>query len=802
MDKKIIPLDTGWRFRLGDAQDTWYGGFDDEDFRPVTIPHDWAVEAPFSPDNSSGTGYLPGGIGWYRLRFTVPDELREKRLRITFDGVCGRAQVWLNSYHLGGHVYSYTPFSFDVTDLVRFENRENVLCLRAAHEDVDDSRWYTGSGLTRRVFLTAEEPLHAAENGVWLETLSIDGNRTDVAIHIDLQNDSPDPAAAGITALLRMPDGSSVLSIRDCLTVDPWEKSPVTLTGCVCGARLWDVDDPFLYTQEIWADVCDSHYLLDRQTVGLRTAQFSPDNGFILNGKQMKLKGVCLHHDGGCLGAAVPAEVWQRRLLTLQGCGCNAIRCSHNPHAPELYDLCDRLGILVMDEAFDEWENPKNKWTHGHNVYPPCHHGYAEDFPEWHERDLRAMVRRDRRHPSVILYSLGNEIDYPNDPYCSPLFSEMTGNNDASKPASERLYDPEKPDIRRLMPIAGELAAIAQSEDNSRPAIMALAFPELSVRLGILDILDGAGYNYKEHLYDRDHAEHPDVPLLGSETGHSWDAWLATRDRPFVAGQFLWTGVDYLGEARGWPVHGSGAGLLDLAGFAKERYWFRRSVWSSEPLVSAWVRAGHTPPARRWNYTYGEPVEVWCSASTPRVQLSLNGTVVGEAEESDRRDGRFVFSIPYAPGVLCVKGLDRSRCVLCEDKLETDGPSERCQLSLWEGTDAVTGRSFAERSAEPGYTYQLELELLDADGRHSFDDKLISVAVDGPGELQGMENGDLADNTAYSVPERRTSGGRLIVYIRRTGSGDVNVQFHSGALEPAGMVLGNPGSSRSQNEPF
>ena len=299
----------------------------------------------------------------------------------------------------------------------------------------------------------------------------------------------------------------------------------------------------------------------------------------------MKLKGVCIHHDAGSLGAAVPREVLQRRLEGLKEMGCNAIRTSHNPHAPELYELCDAMGFLVLDEAFDEWEGCKNKWSTGHNVYPPRHQGYYEDFPEWHDQDLRMMVRRDRNHPSVIMWSIGNEIDYPNDPYCHPRFTEMTGNNDANKPAAERQYNPDKPNMERITVLAEELVRIVKEEDATRPVTVAAAFPELSTYLGFVDHVDVIGYNYKEQFYEADHKRFPDRPMLGTENSHHARAWQVVEDLDYVCGQFLWTGIDYLGEAHGWPIHGSGAGFLTTAGLKKDEFYERQKLWTGSAKV-------------------------------------------------------------------------------------------------------------------------------------------------------------------------------------------------------------------------
>jgi beta-galactosidase/beta-glucuronidase len=364
--------------------------------------------------------------------------------------------------------------------------------------------------------------------------------------------------------------------------VIPAGSSKVIVTkGTINDPALWSVENPNLYrlTTRIDAVSKDGCHYFDSydQRVGIRKIQFDADKGFFLNDKPLKLKGVCVHHDAGCLGAAVPPEVWLRRLNYLKDMGCNAIRMSHNPHMPQVYDLCDALGFLVMDEAFDEWEGAKNKWSVGHNVYPPKHQGYFEDFPEWHERDLADLIKRDRNHPSIIMWSIGNEIDYPNDPYCHPMFTSMTGNNDNNKPKAERQYNPDKPNAERLSVIAAKLTRIVKACDTTRPVTAAAAFPELSAKIGFIDSFDVVGYNYKEQYYEDDHRNFPDKPFLGSENSHSYQAWKAVRDQEFISAQFLWTGIDYLGEAHGWPIHGSGAGVLSTAGFPKVSYYRRKS---------------------------------------------------------------------------------------------------------------------------------------------------------------------------------------------------------------------------------
>ena len=472
--------------------------------------------------------------------------------------------------------------------------------------------------------------------------------------------------------------------------------------------------------------------------------------------------------------------------------GCNAIRTSHNPHMPELYDLCDRLGFLMMGEAFDEWENAKNKWSTGHNVYPPRHQGYFEDFPQWHEKDLAAMILRDRNHPSVILWSIGNEIDYPNDPYCHPLFSEMTGNNDANKPAAERQYSPDKPNMERLAPIARHLAKIVRRYDTTRPVTLAAAFPELSSRLHYFDALDVVGYNYKEHLYEEDHRRFPSLPILGSENGHGLKEWKAVTENDYISGQFLWTGIDYLGEAHGWPIHGSSAGLLTLAGFPKNRYYRRQSFWLDAPVLHL-STARYTGDATEylhasdcWNYEDGEQILVRCYTNLPSAELFVNGRSLGK-QEGLNEEGSMDWIVPFEAGELRVEGYPTGTAGEGDAEpvtflLNTTGEPERLLLNRWAPPEMPASMT--------GYVEQIEILLADHDGNAAVHrDVPVTVSVSGPGVLLGLENGNLADNTSYSEPVRSTLDGRLIAYVRRTGAGNVLVNVHAEGCEEASIQL-------------
>lgn len=737
-----LSLNKDWLFYDGDDNEAYYMGFDDRAWRRVMLPHDWAVGYPFDQKYASGTGYLPGGVGWYRKHFSLSEQDVQRRVILQFDGVYGHTRVWINSNYLGENAYGYAPFWFDISAYVR--PGENVIAVRVEHEEVADSRWYTGSGIYRDVSLCIRDCNGFTEDSVFLSTQSLDttGNATlrlqfqtfgaDKVV-LRLLADTKEAASAGMDAA----SGSGTLVVTD--------------------AILWSPDRPFLYEARIEAYKNDTIIDVVSFPFGIRTLRFDADQGFFLNGVPTLLKGVCIHHDAGALGAAVPAQVWERRLLTLKKAGCNAIRTAHNPPSKHLLDLCDRLGLLVMDEAFDEWEGCKNKWWQGHNVYPPKHYGYATDFPLWHEHDLSAMVRRDRNHPCVILWSIGNEIDYPNDPYVTPLFDEVLGNNDNGKPERARRYDNKKPDAGRLAVVAKELSAIVHTLDDTRPVLSAMSFPELSTRTGFSDALDVFGYNYREQFYDEDHLRFPQKPILGSENGHDPTVWQIVLDRPFIGGQFLWTGIDFLGECRGWPVRISQAGLLDLCGYPKPLYYQRMALWTTQPFVKIAVGKGTMEQSSPWKDTFlydaapGETVCVCVYTNTPKVSLYLNGRCLGTKHLSSQDACRLLWSFPFEKGTLTAKA---------------DGVSD--SLTTPELPVCISLQQYKPCLSTNDGIVQVQVALLDEAGIIcGGSDREIRYQLHGDGVILGIENGKPDDLTPYAADYRHTYYGQSIVYVRK-----------------------------------
>lgn len=732
---KITTINKNWKFYLGDVPDADYMGYDDNAWRNVTIPHDWSVEHPFDKSHASGTGYLPGGTAWYRKHFMLPDDIKGKRVRITFGGVYNHARVWINSNYLGSRAYGYSTFTFDVSEFVRAG--ENVISVRVDHDRVADSRWFTGSGIYRDVTLEITEKECFETDGVFVSTKDVsEGNA-----HLNIEYKTVDCDETEF--VIEAADGRHIAA---CGCTGEYGEIEVTVPD----AELWSPDSPYMYTLQCHAFKDGKISDVISIPFGIRTIEFDPNKGFFLNGVNMKLKGVCVHHDAGALGAAVPDAVWERRLKKFKAAGCNALRTAHNPPDSNLLDLCDKLGLLVMDEAFDEWEGAKNKWWQGHNVYPPKRFGYAEDFPLWHKADLEGMVLRDRNHPGVILWSIGNEIDYPNDPYVTPLFDEVLGNNDSGKPKEERRYDDKKPDARRLTTIARELVDIVHNVDSTRPVLSAMSFPELFTRTGFADVLDVWGYNYRERFYEEDHKRFPDRVIFGSENGHDPAAWYAVTDNDYICGQFLWTGIDFLGECRGWPLRISQAGMLDLCGNEKPLYYRRKAFWTDKPFVKIAVSKGEKENTHVWTDSFiyngesGEKMQISCYTNAKKAELLLNGKSLGEKEAGD--DCRITWEVAFEPGVLT------ARADGAEDKLCTPGAVEKIDFNLYENDSDIT---------------QVEVSLLDKNGNISADDEVIYYQLLGDGEILGIENGKPDDLTCYKEKYRSTYGGKAIVYIRK-----------------------------------
>lgn len=791
---KASKFNDNWLFVLQD--DSLFSGVnaDDSKWQRRTLPHDWSIEGQLSPTLASCTGYLPGGIGWYRKHFKMSaTELsnEDRALKfIYFEGVYNRSEVYLNGHLLGKRPSGYASFMYEMTPYLK--EGENVFALRVDHSRYADSRWYTGSGIYRDVWMVESPKCHLAQWGTGYKALKI--GKGSASVQVDIQVDNVESAKSGLVVKVEMlsADGKVVAKGQSAVSA---QKNKATMKLNVANPHVWNLDDPYLY--EIRTSLVEGGKVIDgnEMKAGLRTLQFTPNHGFALNGKNMKVKGVCLHHDAGVLGAVVPEQVWERRLIKLKEIGVNAIRCAHNPQSPVLYDLCDRLGLMMMDEASDEWEFPKRKWVEGWNVGTPSYDGTFDFFEEWIDRDVTDMVRRDRNHPSIILWSIGNEVDYPNDPYSHPV---LDGGNAVINQPMFGGYDPKRPNAERIGKIAKRLAACVRSIDDSRPVTGALAGVVMSNQTEYPEAVDVVGYNYTENRYDEDHKTYPKRVIYGSENGVGYDAWCAVRDKEFIFGQFIWTGTDYLGESGRWPSRGLNTGLLDFGSFAKPRGHFRASLWCTEPVCyigtyPAVARRGRnggegTIPVSAealdtWNYENGQTIRVVCYTNSPQARLTLNGNIVGEAKAKDPKNGIIYWDIPYAEGTLTAIGMSNDgkdeATYTIHSNLRPCSIRARFDNQNINGTDATAADSKAN-----GLNHLL-IEVVDDNGNVvRLADNNITCRIEGPARLLGLEGSDNTDMGNYRDNQQRVYNGRLLAYIaNQSRSGKVTIHLSSPLLK-------------------
>lgn len=768
----------GWLFLLEDDSAAVRIDYDDSRWRRLDLPHDWSIEGQLSPDLASCTGYLPGGIGWYRKHFQVTDDAA--RHYIYFEGVYNRSEVYLNGHLLGKRPNGYISFMYDMTPYLREGN--NVLAVRVDHSRSADSRWYTGSGIYRDVWMVSAPDIHFAQWGIGWRATSLTDRRATIVVDVEVEKHVEATGRLEVKAVLLDAEGRQVAQASGRVTDGKVGLFKQTMTLRVNRPKRWDLDTPYLYTlkTELFAD--DKRLDGSETKVGLRTLEFDPNKGFALNGRWMKVKGVCLHHDAGVLGAVVPPEVWERRLKNIKEyLGANAIRMSHNPQAPIVYDLCDRLGLLVMDEASDEWEFPKRKWIKGWNKGEPGYQGSFDFFEEWIERDVTDMVRRDRNHPSVFLWSIGNEVDYPNDPYSHPI---LDGTGATINQPMFGGYKPDAPDAMRIGVVAQRLAACVRTVDKSRPVTGALAGVVMSNQTAYPEVVDVVGYNYTENRYDEDHDTYPDRIIYGSETSSGIDAWYAVKNKDFIFGQFIWTGTDYLGEAGAWPSRGLGTGLLDFASLPKPRGYHRATLWSEKPVtyVGTYPKRDYLSPDAWdiWNYEPGQEIRVVCYTNALQARLLLNGKVVGEMKPYDVKSGIIYWDIPYEVGELRAEGCDEAGNVLSSYAVRSSGLPYGLRVT----TDCDT------LSADRQVAHVL-IEVVDEQGIPvRLADNEITCRIEGPARLLGLENGNNSDMSEHRDHRQRVWRGRLLAYVQATGeAGDIRIRFTSPLLQKTEIVL-------------
>ena len=774
--RSIQNFNAGWKFYKGDVREGQSHLLDDSGWRTLDLPHDWSIEGPFSKENSSCTGYLPGGVGWYRKTFSMPAYEKGRKVFISFDGVYNNSEVWINGNFLGKRPNGYIPFQYDLSPYLNYGS-ENLISVKVDHSLDADSRWYTGSGIYRDVKLVTTEPVHVRQWGVYCRTTGITSAGTVLSADVTVLNETGHNVKVKVVSTLMYGNEAIGRAIKKISFTGSSEET-VSQVFKITNPKLWDVETPNLYSL---VTEIRGRELLDNMVtpVGFRDLKFDADNGFFLNGKNLKLKGICMHHDAGALGSAVPKEEIARRLDILKEMGCNAIRTSHNPFSSDFLDLCDKKGFLVIDEAFDEWELPKKKWLAGWNVGTPGKEGYSADFKEWGKIDLRDFVLRDRNHPSVIMWSIGNEVDYPNDPYTHPIL------NTEANPQTWAKYNEELPHADRLGEIAGELVAVIRELDATRPVTAGLASALMSNETGYADALDVAGYNYQEFRYASDHLKYPKRPLYGSENGMTLEMWNYVADNKYVMGQFLWTGIEYIGEAGRFPSRSNTAGAIDLAGNKKPEFYFRQSLWSDKPMVfigttdrltdtrpeSLWAHKRVDP---HWNWEEGKTISVNAFSNCWEVELFLNNRSLGNKKMAEFQNRTITWEVPYEKGTLRAVARNNGKEAASFELNTTGNPVK---------INAMADVNFA--SSDKGGIKHIYLTLCDDSGNTVYSaNNEVTCEIAGPVRLLGMEDSNPSNIEDYKDNRQHAFHGKLLIYLMPTGEGGkATVTLSSPGLE-------------------
>jgi hypothetical protein len=785
-----INFNKGWKFQLGNISKAEQVDFDDSNWRNLDLPHDWSVEG--KPDSiwASATAYFPTGIGWYRKTFNVEKDANPANRYIYFDGVMMNSEVWINGKYLGKRPSGFVPFYYEITDFIN-QGANNVIAVKVDHTTFADSRWYVGSGINRNVYLIKKDPLHIDVWGVKFNAELSQENKSAVAeVKVDIINDKTSLEKISVTVLLTDAKGNHVAEAQKNIRIAGGEKTSGLITFQIKDPSLWSVDNPNMYQLKV--QLLKDNSEIDNQIipVGIRSIRFDADKGFFLNGVNMKMKGVCIHDDGGVtFGTAVPKEVWARRLKILKDGGANAIRMAHNPHADYLYDLCDELGLMVMDEAYDEWEYGKKKWIKGRNVGAPGFDGPNQFFKEWAERDTKTFVIRNQNHPSIILWSIGNEIDYPNDPYTHKILDSDVG----PQSSPERGYKADRPNISETERISANLVKWIKEIDQTRPTTAALAGLNMSNFTTYPDNVDVVGYNYYERQYGADHEKYPKRIIYGSENGKGVITWDPVKNNDFISGIYLWTGVDYLGEAGRWPSNHSNSGLLDLTGEPKSDYYFQKSLWVTEPMLfmgtSKYVSVKTDPKdnrrfprfrvAQNYNFTSGDTVLISCYTNCEEAELLQNGKSLGRKKLIDSPTRVISWILPFEAGNIEAKAYIKGKEV-SKYQLQTVGEPA--------GFRADFDKESLKK--EDDLTH-LQISVVDKNGNVvSNAVNTISVDVSGAGKLLGVESGKLDGEVNIKSHSRDAFNGKLLAFIQPLQKkGNITINISSPGLESKTVTI-------------
>ncbi len=766
-----------WKFHLGDDDNAEDPDFDDSHWRTLSLPHDWSIEGEFSNGHPAtpGGGALPGGTGWYRKKFSIPESEKDKLIFIDFDGIYQNSEVWINGNYLGIRPNGYISFRYELTPFINFGTGENVISVKVDNSQQPNSRWYTGSGIYRNVRMIITNKVFVDHWGTFVTTPDVSRQTARIAVNTNICNATKKDRQITLNTAIYNAEGEKVASSSTDGLITRQSVLEISQDMTVIKPSLWSVENPYLYKAVSILEWEGTIYDEYETVFGIRYFSFDSKKGFLLNGKNVKIKGVCNHHDLGCLGAAINTRALERQLEILKGMGCNGIRTSHNPPAPELLDLCDRMGFIVMDEAFDMWKKRKNQYDY---------HLY---WDQWHKRDLEDLVLRDRNHPSVFIWSIGNEILEQWD---------STGTE-----------------------MARELAALVRNIDPTRPVTSACNDPNPwnnIIRSGALDLI---GYNYhhpeftdfpkkfpgqkfiaaetNSALATRGHYDMPsdsirvwperwDIPVKGNPdfTCSAYDncragwgstheaTWKVVKKHKFISGMYIWTGFDYLGEPTpySWPARSSYFGVIDLAGFPKDAYYMYRSEWTDNPVL-------HVFP--HWNWKEGDIIDVWVYTNCREVELFLNDKSLGVKKKMPE-DLRLIWKVQYSPGIIKAIGLTKDRETIVRE-VKTAGEPAKIILSADRNIISADGRDLSF----------VTVRITDKEGTLvPYAGNPVQFEIIGEGFIAGVDNGNQTSHEPFMADYRKAFNGMCLAVIKSNDrAGKIILTAKSEGLEQASLVI-------------
>ena len=792
--RSIENFNSNWYFSLENELEGIEPKPNDSAWVKLKLPHDWSIEGDFNENNPAtyNGGALPGGIGWYKKTFKVKESDQQKEFYIDFDGVYMNSEVWINDHYLGKRPNGYIGFRYNLTPYLHFGEKENEIKVKVDNSQQPNSRWYSGSGIYRNVWLVKTDKLHINNWGTYVTTPIVNKDSATINIETSIINNYKGAKDVLLKTIVlfnneKITENSNHLNIKN--------KNELTFSEelKINSPKLWSVENPQLYT--ILSEIYIDNQLVDayKTSIGIRFFKFDLDKGFLLNNKSVKIKGVCNHHDLGALGTAINTRALERRLEILKEMGVNGIRTTHNPPAPELLDLCDKMGFIVMDESFDVWNNSKTTYD------------YANNWKEWHKKDLEDFIKRDRNHPSVFIWSIGNEI-------------QEQWNEQGVETAKELKAIVTKLDTTRLITAGMNPPVNMDNQD------VTLQFDKKNVNYNALaasGVLDLIGYNYAQQTYEYHKQNFPNTPFIATETTSGlqtrgyydqksdtlkrwpvrWDipftggnpdntissydqvstpwgstheeTWKVIKKHDYLSGMFIWTGFDYLGEPTPyvWPSRSSYFGIIDLAGFPKDVYYMYQSEWTDKPVL-------HVFP--HWNWEVGKNVDIWAYYSqADEVELFLNNESLG-VKKKEGDELHVMWRVPFQPGILKAISRKNGKDVLVK---EIRTAEEASQISL-----------NADRNIIKGDGVDLSfitVSVLDKNGTIVPNaTNNIKFSIDGPGKIVGVDNGDPTSHASFKASDRNAFYGKCLVIVQSLNSeGIIKLSAQSQGLEESSINI-------------